>query len=135
RVKSIITKIDGTLINTILLLDNLKKQVVYQRTGTKSKILRTKPVSAQGFIYKHQVLDCLLGFADAAGRFHTYHLAGLIVKVTDGSQHDQRDGLCCGGLYFTGGSFDKIGSGLHGQVARLAYILISLELSRFQDDF
>src|SRR4029453_4572168 len=98
-------------------LGQLHEAVVEEAGGAEAEPVGGEPVGAERLVDHHQVLDGLLGGADAAGGLHADHAAGAVVEVADRLQHDQGHREGGGGLDLAGGGLDEVGAGGQGQDA------------------
>ena len=80
-----------------------------------------------------EVLDRVLGRADAAGRLHADHLPGGLAEVADRLEHHQRHRQRRGGLDLAGGGLDEVAAGDHRQPAGPADVVVGLELAGLED--
>src|SRR5919201_6790706 len=81
RSSSVNGEVVRALVRARLLLPQLHQDVVQQRRGAEAVEVGRKPVRAERLVQLHEVLHRLLRLADAAGRLHADHAAGLVVDV------------------------------------------------------
>src|SRR5580658_6449339 len=95
-------------------LGPLHEQVVQQAGGAQAEPAGIQPVLPRRLVDQDQVLDGVLGGADAAGGLDADLAAVGLAEVAHGLQHDQGDGQRGGGSHLAGRGLDEVGPGQHG---------------------
>src|SRR3954447_22138561 len=80
-IPSVHREVVGALVLARALLADLHEHVVQERRGAEAEEVGRQPFGAERLVHEDEVLDGLLGGADAAGRLDADAPAGLVLHV------------------------------------------------------
>ena len=122
------------MIASVDAFGDLQEDVVGQGAGPETKHVRREPVVPEGFVDHDQIVQRLLGRADATGRLHADADARGEEEFADGVEHDQSDRQRGSRTDLARRRLDEIPPGLHGNHAGRADIVISDQFTSLEND-